>query len=183
MITQEYLKTRLHYDPLTGIFTWKLRPGNERVINTWNTRYAGKEAGTIREVNKGSGLFYNVISFEGKTCRAHRLAWIYVYGEVPPLLDHEDGDGLNNKIGNLRVLSSSNNLRKGKIPFNNTSGFKGVSYRKDTNKWTARTKVGSKYQSLGCFDTKEEAFAVYCDKVQEISGELHLNLITKEIEI
>lgn len=183
MITQEYLKSRLHYDSLTGIFTWKLRPGNERTINSWNTRYAGKEAGTIREVHKVTGLSYKFINLDGKICRAHRLAWLYEYGEIPKLLDHEDGDGLNNRILNLRDSSASDNLRKAKLAATNTSGFKGVSYRKDTNKWTARTKVGNKYQSLGCFDTKEEAFAVYCEKVQEVSGELHLNLITKEIEI
>lgn len=180
MITQAYLHSRLDYDPLTGVFLWKLKPGNERLINSWNGRYAGKEAGTIRKIEGGQDLYYRLINLLDKPIRAHRLAWLYVYGITPERIDHIDGDGLNNRILNLRPITMSSNIRKAKIQTNNTSGFKGVSQRKDTGKWSARAKVNGEYKSLGSFDTKEEAFAVYCAKVLEITGEIHLDLITKE---
>jgi hypothetical protein len=182
MITREYLYSRLDYNPLTGVFIWKRRPGNERTINTWNTRYSGKVAGTVRLSDKSDDLYYRFIHLDGKQRRSHRLAWLYVYGENVELVDHIDGDGLNNRISNLRPLSQSNNIRKGKLQVNNTSGMKGVSLRADTGKWTARCKVGKQYKSLGSFDTKEQAFEAYCSKVFELTGELHLDLITKEDE-
>lgn len=179
MITQAYLKSRLEYDPLTGVFTWKQKPGSDRMTNTWNTRYAGKIAGTVRRVDN-SDLYYLHINLFNRPRRAHRLAWLYTHGEFPKLIDHIDGDGLNNKLENLRPLSMSLNIRKGKIASNNSSGMKGVSYRSDTEKWTARLKVGDKYKSLGSFSTKDLAFEAYCAKVLEITGELHINLISKE---
>lgn len=179
MITQEYLKSRLSYDPDTGVFTWKVKPGFGRTTKSWNTRYSGTVAGTVHKVDKSDDLCYIFINLLDIPRRAHRLAWLYVYGEDAPLLDHIDGNGLNNRISNLRPLSGSDNIRKGKISKKNTSGFKGVSYRKDTNRWTARCKVGKMYKSLGSFDTKEEAFKVYSQKVLELTGELHENLIIK----
>lgn len=178
MITREYLHSRLDYSPLTGVFTWKRRPGDERTINSWNTKYAGKEAGTVRLSDKSDDLCYRFINLDGKSTRAHRLAWLHVHGSYVELIDHIDGDGLNNKITNLRPLTQSDNIRKGKIQTNNTSGMKGVSLRSDTGRWTARCQVGTQYKSLGSFDTKEQAFKAYCDKVLELTGELHIDLIT-----
>ena len=178
MITQAYLIERLDYNQETGVFTWKRKPGNSRTINSWNTRYSGTEAGTIRLSDNSDTLYYRFINLFDKPRRAHRLAWMYVYGEDAKLIDHIDGDGLNNKIENLRNTTSLINTRKGKIQTNNTSGFKGVSLRGDTNRWTARCKVGKAYKSLGTFDTKEEAFDAYCKKVIELTGEIHIRLIT-----
>lgn len=179
MITQAYLIERLDYNPETGVFTWKRRLGNSRTINSWNTRYSGTEAGTVRLSENSDTLYYRFINLLDKPRRAHRLAWLYVHGEDAELIDHIDSDGLNNKIKNLRNTSSLINTRKGKIQTNNKSGFKGVSLRSDTGRWSARCKVGRKFKSLGCFDTKEAAFEAYCSKVLELTGEIHLDLITK----
>lgn len=176
-LTQAYLKERLHYNPDTGVFTWKRRPGNERTINTWNTRYSGTEAGYVYLHDKDGDLCYRKVSVDDHPYRLHRLAWMYVYGEYPDRIDHIDGNGLNNKISNLRVISHGDNIRKARIAKNNTSGFKGVFWRKDTERWAARSKVDGKYKSLGSYDTKEEAFAVYCRNVMEQTGEIHLDLI------
>lgn len=173
------IEERLEYLSETGEFLWKRLPGNSRTINSWNTRYAGKIAGTIRCVNKDSGLYYKFINIEGIVHRAHHLVWLFEHGSIPAMIDHLDGNGLNNKIDNLRELSMSDNIRKARIQVNNTSGYKGVSFRKDTGKWTARTKIDGKYVSLGSFCTKEEAFEIYSQKVLEIAGEIHLDLITR----
>lgn len=179
-ITQDYLKSRLDYNKDTGVFTWKRREGNSRTTNSWNSRYAYTEAGSDVVINCESGLMYRTVGLDNKRYRAHRLAWLYVYGEVVDEIDHIDGDGLNNKISNLRQLSHQRNIRKGNIQCNNTSGYKGVSYRKDTRKWIARAKVGGKYKSLGSFTTKEEAFSAYCSVVLTESGEVFVDLISKQ---
>lgn len=178
MITQAYLKERLDYNENTGVFTWKRRPGSSRTINSWNTRYSGCEAGTVRLCTKSENLYYQFINLINKPRRSHGLAWLYVHGVLPERIDHIDGDGLNNKISNLRVISHGDNVRKARIAKNNTSGYKGVFWRKDTNKWAARSKVDGKYKSLGSFDSKEDAFAAYCKSVESQTGEVHIDLIT-----
>lgn len=173
------VKERLEYLSETGEFLWKRLPGNSRTINSWNTQYAGKLAGTVSCTNKGSGLYYRFIHIGGVRFRAHHLVWLFEHGVIPEMLDHLDGNGLNNRIENLRELSMSDNIRKARVQSNNTSGYKGVSFRKDTGKWTARTKINGKYVSLGSFCTKEEAFEIYSQKVLEVAGEIHLDLITR----
>lgn len=178
MITQAYLKERLDYNKDTGVFTWKRRPGSSRTINSWNTRYSGAEAGTVRLCTKSKSLYYSFINLLNKPRRSHGLAWLYVYGENAPLIDHIDGDGLNNKIENLRSTTQSINTRKAKVSTKNTSGYKGVSLRSDTKRWTARSKVDGKYKSLGTFNSKEDAFEAYCKSVESQTGEVHRDLIT-----
>lgn len=71
--------------------------------------------------------------------------------------DHIDGNGLNNRLANLRVVTRSiNNFNK--LPqSNNTSGTSGVIFRKDTRRWQARIKLNGKTTYLGCFIKKSEA--------------------------
>lgn len=169
---QGYLKSILDYNPESGELTWKKRVGEDRTTKSWNTRYAGKVAGSKR----GS---YWQLTIDDHSVKAHPIIWIWMTGEICPLIDHIDGDGMNNKWSNLRSLDMSRNIRKGKIQSNNTSGYKGVSFRSDTGRWTARCKIGGKYPSLGTFSTKEQAFSAYCAKVLEISGEIHIDLIRR----
>jgi len=144
ILTQDYLKSILHYNPDTGIFTWaKIRKGNNR-------RKIGEVAGWL----KHDGYWYLYI--DGKMYYAHRMAWFYVYGELPALIDHIDGNKLNNAIVNLRPLSKSKNCLNVKNPRkNNTTGFLGV--RKQNNSYIATIK----HQYLGSFKTPEEAHEAY----------------------
>lgn len=178
MLTQALVRERLDYNLETGVFTWKVRPCNSRTTNSWNTRYAGTEAGYIYLHDKDGDLYYRKVSINDHPYRLHRIAWLYVHGILPERIDHIDGDGLNNKISNLRVISHGDNIRKARIAKNNTSGYKGVFWRKDTNRWAARSKVDGKYKSLGSFDSKEDAFDAYCKSVEFQTGEIHRDLIT-----
>lgn len=178
MLTQALVNERLDYNSETGVFTWKVRPCNSRTINSWNTRYAGTEAGYIYLHDKDGDLYYRKVSINDHPYRLHRIAWLYVHGVLPDRIDHIDGNGLNNKLSNLRVISHGDNIRKARIAKNNTSGYKGVFWRKDTNRWAARSKVDGKYKSLGSFDSKEEAFDAYCKSVESQTGEIHRDLIT-----
>ena len=75
-------------------------------------------------------------------------------------VDHIDGNPLNCLKSNLRICTEKENSMNHKIQSNNTSGCSGVTFRKDTNKWTVSIQVGYKVYRLGCYNSKEEAIRV-----------------------
>lgn len=90
-ITQERAKELLDYNPDTGVFIWK-----ERKSKTFNTKYAGKEAG------RGSANSENRISIEKKDYSASKLAWLIIYGGwVDENIVYLDGNFKNCSINNL----------------------------------------------------------------------------------
>ena len=146
-LTQARLKELLSYDPATGVFVWIKARARQVLV--------GSVAGTVGE--RG----YRRIIIKGKNYRAHRLAWLYVYGEWPDSeLDHINRDKLDNRISNLRIVTRSENLQNTDIRKNNTSGTKGVWLNKIRQKWVASVTINNKYKHLGHFDTIEEAIAV-----------------------
>jgi hypothetical protein len=123
MITQERLKELVHYNPITGIFTRKICKPRSSVP-------AGNSTGSLA---KG----YILLKLDGKSYRAHRLAWLYMTGEYPQLsIDHIDGATSNNKWDNLRLATNSQNQCNKGLTISNTSGIKGLSKR-DTRYWRA----------------------------------------------
>lgn len=86
-------------------------------------------------------------------------------------VDHCDHQRLNNQRSNLRICTRSQNKMNIKGQANNTSGFKGVSWRKDINKWRARVNVDGKEINLGCFSDKIEAARVYNASALKYHGE------------
>lgn len=143
-ITQEYLKEALNYDEDTGVFTWRLdRPdyhfSDQRSRNSW-LRNISKSlvAGSLRRPTKRNPKQYIKIGLGGKLYSAHRLAWLYVYGEWPSEdLDHINQDTTDNRISNLRLSKDKLNHRnRGKYK-NNTSGVTGISWNKRIGKWQA----------------------------------------------
>ena len=77
------------------------------------------------------------------------------------LVDHRDGDGLNNQRSNLRASGKAANMRNSVLSKRNTSGFKGVSYFKRTGKWTASVSIEGIQKRLGYFDSPEAAHLAY----------------------
>lgn len=150
-MTLDVLTSLLHYDQFTGKFYWKAG------------RRAGKEAGFGR--NRGRIQ----ICIQGKNFYAHRLAWKFVYGVMPTgVIDHMNGDPLDNRICNLRETDQSGNLgnQRRAARHNKSSGLLGVS--KKNNRWRAAIKVNKKTIHIGTFDTKEQAFAAYVAKKREV---------------
>jgi len=166
MLTQEYLKSVLSYDPETGIFTWKYRQGLIGKKISWNTRYSEKQAGTIDPVG------YLGIAIEYKRYYAHRLAWLYMTGELPKkYIDHLNGNKSDNRFLNLREATNSENQQNQKrAKTSNISGFLGVSLTKEKNKYRSRIVTKGKQIVIGIFDTPEEAH----EKYLEAKRKLHL---------
>src|SRR5690554_5526005 len=115
-ITADYIRSRLDYDPETGVFTWRAKPIVTRHDKMQNTRYAGKQAG------KPDSHGYLQIMLDRQLILAHRLAWLHHYGEWPEgELDHINRNPLDNRISNLRPASRSQNTINRKTPRTNTS--------------------------------------------------------------
>ena len=158
MIIRDELIEWLDYDPETGVFTWRkdVRSGiygNGRAVR------AGQVAGS----QDAGG--YRVIRVCGHVCKAHRLAWLYVYGVWPDMwLDHINNDRQDNRIANLRQATEAGNAHNASVRKDNVSGFKGVTWHKASQRWVAQIGNGrGKRKHLGCYKTPEEAHAAYAD--------------------
>lgn len=91
--------------------------------------------------------------------------------EKGQVIDHIDGNPSNNRKSNLRICTvSENGFNRGK-PKNNTSGAKGVSWNKKSQKWCARIMSNGKDYIIGLFDTIKEASDAYDAKAIELHGE------------
>jgi hypothetical protein len=154
-ITQEYLKSRLSYNPDTGVFTWL------------NGQKSGKIAGNLKRQG------YIKINICLVYYAAHRLAWLYVYGRHPGEIDHINGIGSDNRICNLRECTSTQNNFNQRKRLDNSSGFRGVTWHKTNKKWRARIEISRKVILLGYFSTPELANAAYQSKARELHGEFY----------
>jgi hypothetical protein len=146
-ISIERLREVLDYNPHTGDLTW--------LVTLSNRNQAGSIAGGLNWSR------YRRISVDGIRMKAHRIAWAIHYGEWPEAeIDHINRNKDDNRIENLRVSDRTQQLHNTKMRCDNLSGRKGVSFRKDTGRWTASITINKHTHNLGCYGTFEEACAV-----------------------
>lgn len=102
-------------------------------------RFKNKSGRDVKEYFVGTKLFREngevkawVISFQKETYYVHRIIWVLTYGSIDPnlVIDHLDGNPLNNDIENLRLKTIENNARNHRQSCLNTTGFNGVSITK-----------------------------------------------------
>ena len=125
---------------------------------------------------------YPNLQFTSWSVTDHRyaLGWdgsklIYMHRRimVPPdglVVDHIDGDGLNNRRSNLRVCTQAQNMLNRAVGANSPYGMKGVSLH-HSGRFCARIHAGGIKYWLGLHDTPELAGAVYALKAVELHGE------------
>lgn len=154
---KEYLWKVLDYDPESGLFTWKAKPlsafKTKRGFSTWNTRFAGRPAMTVRD---GQGYLRGRIDYIAYP--AHRIAWRMMTGEIPVEIDHINGVRDDNRFENLRSVTLAENRKNMKISKYNRSGISGVAPCHG-GKWSAKIKVNNQSIWLGAYPTKDEAIA------------------------
>lgn len=140
------------YNPDTGLMVWRAKDEHSREAARWNSRYAGKECGTLDDkgyqrllVRRDDGTAFKI--------RAHRLAWLISYGTLPKgEIDHINQDKTDNRLSNLRDVPKSLNQRNGTRKSNNTSGVAGVTWHKQRGKWCAQANIDGKHHHLGLFE-------------------------------
>ena len=157
------LREVLDYDAKSGLFYWKVRLAD--------CIHVGDEAGC--EVTLAKGKKYIWIRFDGVLHQAHRLAWAHHYGEQPPRrIDHEDGDGCHNWIGNLRKATQSQNCANMRKTIRSATGLRGVyPYGTTGRRFEAKAMKDYKPVRFGVFDNPEEAYAAYCVGMKTLFGE------------
>lgn len=107
----------------------------------------------------------------GSNIKMHRVVMERVLGRVMQkgeVVDHINGNGLDNRRQNLRLATNAQNLMNRKANSNNTSGYKGVTLVKGRKKWVAKIKRNYKLYNLGYFNTPEEAHEAYCKAADEL---------------
>lgn len=133
---------------------WKTRPkshfNSQRSWAMWNAKFAGEIAGRKMYMSN-----YRQVGVSGVRYLEHRIIAKMLGIESEERIDHIDGDGLNNKIENLRTVTQSqngmNNIGWGRKPLR-----VGV-YIKNNGKFTASCTVDGSQKHLGTFETYKEA--------------------------
>lgn len=150
-LTQERLRQLVRYDPLTGAFV-RLQAGGKRATRPDRI---GSPAGSVGS----NGYLY--LSVAGKRYSAHRLAWFYSYGAWPSQVDHLNRDRADNRLANLREVSTTEN--------NRNTAARGYWWHPGARKWRAGITVDGRNVHLGYFADEADARAAYL----EAKAELH----------
>ena len=146
-LTAARLRELINYEPEAGIFKWR------------KIAAARSQRGPGTILNCG----YLQISIDGVKYQGHRLAWLHFYGQWPMnVVDHINGDKLDNRIANLRDVTTAVNLQNiHGASSRNACGYTGVSFHKRENAWSASLMVDGKVKRLGFHKTPELAHDAY----------------------
>ena len=139
-----------------GEFYWKVGG---------NGRRPGKKTGCL-----GSGGYLQV-RIKYKLYLVHRLVWIMHGKEPAPIIDHINGNKLDNRLENLRAVTQSQNSMNRKQRSDNTSGIKGVRWSKHKQKWIGTVGINYKSYSVGEFNNKEDAAIAVAVLREKLHGE------------
>lgn len=145
--SQDILKKLFKYDPINGCLINKTNRNHKK---------AGERSGT--HDSKG----YRRVFVNGQHYAEHRVIWVLAYGYIPrdKLIDHINRNRTDNRLDNLRLVSSSeNNLNTSAIAMSR-SGHRGV-YQTRSGKYQAQIRRNGKKLYLGTFDTVDAASLAY----------------------
>jgi hypothetical protein len=143
------IASRLCYVPETGDLIWKTskNPGKSKVGQS------------LRYVDP---LGYIAVQIDKVKYRGHRLAWLLYYGEWPDkFVDHINRNRSDNRISNLRLVTSTEHAHNCEKQRNNTSGYRGVSVHNQSGKWQVQIGRNGKKLCLGLFATPKDAALAY----------------------
>lgn len=166
----EYLYECFWYSP-EGRLYWRARPkehfkSNVGYVN-FNNQFRGRPAGWAKTIDGRKE-----IKWDGKTYKAARLIWAFFYRQTLfGCIDHIDGDPSNDRIDNLREVTSAQNARNRSATSNNSSGVTGVTWHSQSGKWWARVTLDGKTHSLGLHENIQAAAAQVAKVKKRLYGE------------
>lgn len=166
-VTQELLHELFYYHE-DGYLCRKLKTSGKVVI--------GERFGTIsrQRGDKFAEKAYYKGALFGKMYYVHRLIWLFHHGTWPVgLLDHDDHNTLNNRIGNLVKATPMQNSRNQNRAINNTTGYTGIQPAKKAGSYIAQIHVAGRNIRVGTFTSME--LAVAARKQKEIELGFHPN--------
>lgn len=157
MLDTETVVTLLDYNKDSGVYKWK------------KDRTGGTKRGDIAGSVKGDGYIY--IRVMGKFYAAHRLAFLIVNGSLPPtgmVVDHINGDKLDNSFNNLRIVTQSINQQNRRAACKlSKTGLLGVKPLAN-GKFQARITVNGKRMHIGDFPCAESAHQAYIEAKRKL---------------
>ena len=163
-----YEKARdlLNYNIITGELTWR--------DSTKGRGHVHKKGDIVGSIN-GNGYYVTPVTLnkKSKTLQIHRIAWFIYYGYLPNNIDHINMDRKDNKISNLRDCTPQENMRNKRAYKNTSSKFKGVSFHKRDEKWTAQIRFNGKLRHLGYFNLEVDAHNAYERASKNLFGKFH----------
>ena len=157
------VKEHITYDPDTGLFWW-IKNGPKRNFD----RPCGSKLLT--------GYVNLVVN--GRQFLAHRLAFLFMGEPLPAYVDHINGVRDDNRWCNLRPTCARGNTYN-RASYKNTSGYKGVTWDKQHQKWSAQITFEGKNYNLGRYSCPKEAHKIYCLKGEELHGEFFNSRVGK----
>jgi len=159
------MKNKIAPERVRELFDYNSKDGCLiRKIATSNSSKVGSTVGSL----SGNGRLYT--SVDSVLFPAHILIFLWHHGYISELfIDHIDRNPLNNKIENLREVSYQCNARNAKPLKNNTSGVKGVTFRKNENKWVAQIGINGKMKMIGSFINFVDAVKARYNKEVELN--------------
>lgn len=104
----------------------------------------------------------------------HRIILARILGrelQKDELVDHANGNTLDNRRENLRLATHKQNMSNRKMHRNNVSGYKGIYWEASRGKYRATIRFSGKNVFIGRYNTPQEAHAAYCEKAKELYGE------------
>jgi hypothetical protein len=128
----------------------------------------GSEAGWIDYLGKNKQP-YRRVKIDGKCFLVHRIVHLMFTGKQPEVIDHINGQSLDNRIENLRPATKKTNRWNSMGNAGTQSGIKGVYL--DRGRWKALVNVAGNRYYLGMYNTKEEAAEVVNAKYKELQQE------------
>jgi hypothetical protein len=132
----------------------------------------GKQVGFLKKPNNRQ---YLAVMYKYKEYYVHQIVYLMHYGYIPKVIDHIDGNGLNNNISNLRACTQAQNCQNSKKRKDNSSGVKGVYWNTTRKKWIADFIFNGQRKILGQFDSLEIAKQVIEKARKKYHGEFARN--------
>lgn len=149
MITHERLKELIHYDPVSGVLTRIAVPKRSKA-----------KLGPIKGYSKKEGHLKTCL--DSKEYYLARLAYFYMTGTWGNIIDHKDGNPINNVWFNLRNTNKIGNVQnQTRAHHQSKSQLIGAHWRADKNKFESSITAGGKRTRLGYFSTALEAHEAY----------------------